>query len=198
MLRLATTTPLPTRDLGGGSLSLQPSRSPPNRTPPVPSPRGLMGLGEGRLVAGLRVVRGKAGVARVLCTSTSPHPGAPSCCPSWGGGWGDGCAGLPFPRVGRAHNPQELVLVCIAREGTWEWYWSLEGTQRPSLGWSSVRSGLEREKIFGILFFFFLFFFFLMNTLRRRSRGSQGDLIFQDLRSSIKQNKLSSFKVNDG
>lgn len=36
-----------------------------------------------------------------------------------------------------------------------------------------------------------------MNTLGRRRRGSQGDLVFQDLRSSVKQNKLSSVKVND-
>lgn len=105
--------------------------------------------------------------------------------------------GLPSPRVGRAHNPQELVLVCIAREGTWERYWSLEGTQRPSsLGWPSVRSGRKGRRF--LVSFFSFFFFFLMNILGRRRRRSQGDLVFHDLRSSVKQNKLSSFKVNDG
>lgn len=73
--------------------------SPPksHQNSPAPGPQGLEGLGEEKLVAPqARECAGEGwSFARVLCGSASPHPGAPSCCPSWGGGWGDGCAQLP-------------------------------------------------------------------------------------------------------
>lgn len=70
----------------------------------------------------------------------------------------------------------------------------LRGYSKTFFGMAQRTIGLGKGEDFWYLFFFF----FLMNILGRRRRGSQGDLVFQDLRSSVKQNKLSSFKVNDG
>lgn len=58
--------------------------------------------------------------------------------------------------------------------------------------------GLGKGEGFWSQFSPFFFFFSWMNTLGRRRRVNQGELIFQGLRSSVKQNELSSFKVNDG